>query len=496
MKNNSSNIKEVSGYKLLLGYLGLFMIMIGIIILIPLLVLIFYPEELENAKYFIIPGVLSIVLGYFVHKFIIGKQKQRLAKYQDALLTLSIWIMAIIFSSFPFLLTGDYNITQSIFEATSGYTTTGLTVIDVTVTPRIFLMYRSFLQFVGGVGLVLVLTSTISDRYGMKLYSAEGHNDKLLPNLARSARLILTIYSSYIIIGAILYTILGMSFFDAINHSIAAVATGGFSTKTTSIAYFNSVYIEAVTIVLMILGNTNFVVHLYFLKGRIKEVIKHVELKFLFILSIILVPIMTISVLSVYNGNWGEAFRIGIFQFFTGITGTGFSIVNPLTIMPNISLIILIIVMVIGGGIGSTAGGIKQYRVALAVKNLFWNFRDRISSKNIIRTKYVNKFGKNIQVSDRDIIDVNSYVLVYITTLIVGTLIFSAHGYNFQDSLFEFSSALGTVGLSVGIISYNSPSIMLWTSSIGMLLGRLEFYVIFVAIAKIVMDISKRKAIW
>jgi trk system potassium uptake protein TrkH len=151
--------------------------------------------------------------------------------------------------------------------------------------------------------------------------------------------------------------------------------------------------------------------------------------------------------------------------------------------------------MIIGGGIGSTAGGIKQYRVVLAIKNLYWNFRDRITHRNMIRSNYINKFGKVIEVSNQDIIDTNSHILVYLLTLIIGTLVFTAYGYSLQESLFEFSSALGTVGLSIGLISYNSPPLILWTTNIGMFMGRLEFYVVFVAIAKIFMDITKRKVL-
>jgi trk system potassium uptake protein TrkH len=486
---------SVSGYKLILGYLGLFMMMIGVIILLPLVVLIFFPEEIENAKYFIVPGVISIVLGYFTHFFILGKSQERLEKYQDAVLILLIWLIAIFISSFPFLLTGNYNFTQSIFETTSGYSTTGLSVVDVSTSPKIFLMYRSLLQFIGGVGLVLILTSALSDRYGMRLYSAEGHNDKLLPNLARSARCILSIYFVYIIIGSLLYILFGMSFFDAINHSIAAVSTGGFSTKVNSIAFFQSLPIEVITIILMLLGNTNFFVHLFLIKGRLKNAIKHIELKFLVILAVVFLPLMIWSIIINFNGSLGEAIGVGVFQFVSGITTTGFQSVDSLLILPNFTLVCVIILMIIGGGIGSTAGGIKQYRVVLAIKNLYWNFRDRITHRNMIRSNYINKFGKVIEVSNQDIIDTNSHILVYLLTLIIGTLVFTAYGYSLQESLFEFSSALGTVGLSIGLISYNSPPLILWTTNIGMFMGRLEFYVVFVAIAKIFMDITKRKVL-
>ena len=122
--------------------------------------------------------------------------------------------------------------------------------------------------FFGGVGLVLVMVSVLSDRHGMRLYSAEGHSDRLLPNLVKSARMIIAIYTGYILSGTFLYMVFGMDWFDALNHSIAALSTGGFSTRAESIGYYNSAAIEAVTIVLMLLGCTNFLAHLYLIRGK------------------------------------------------------------------------------------------------------------------------------------------------------------------------------------------------------------------------------------
>jgi trk system potassium uptake protein TrkH len=286
-----------------------------------------------------------------------------------------------------------------------------------------------------------------------------------------------------------------MTFFDGLNHSIAAVSTGGFSTKANSIAFYDSPSIEIITIVLMFLGNTNFVVHLFLIKGKLKSVIKHIELKFLGIISLIFIPIMVFFVASSYQGDFWVAFRIGLFQFVSGITTTGFQSVDSLLALPNIVIFCVIILMIIGGGIGSTAGGIKQYRIALAIKSFYWNFKDRVTHRNVLRSNYINKFGKVIEAKKQDIVDTNSHITIYLFTLVIGTLIFTAYGNSLQNSLFEFASALGTVGLSVGIISYNSPPLILWTTSFGMFMGRLEFYVVFVAFAKIFMDISKRKVL-
>lgn len=484
--------KSISGYNLIINYLGIFAFVIGIINLMPLLVLPFFLDELSQAKYFLIPGLSSLLIGVIIIFIYKGKEKNKLERGQDAILVVSIWILAILVSAIPFLLTGNYNFTQAVFESTSGYSTTGLTVVDVENTPKIFLLFRSLLQFVGGVGLVLVLTSAISDKFGMRLYHAEGHSDKLVPNLIKSGRLILSIYIGYIMVGSILLVIFGLTPFDAINHSITAVATGGFSTKSASVGAFNNVGVEITIMVLMLLGGTNFFVHLMLLKGKFKNVIKHIEIKFLGILLLIFIPIVTINLINVYDGNFFHSLRVGSFQFISAVTGTGFQTVDNFQIMPPTFTTVMIIMMVIGAGMGSTAGGMKQYRVALAFKSLFWDIREQFSHEKMIRTHFVNKLGTKTIVTKEEVVQNYSFLMVYLLALFGGTLIFTAFGHSIRDSLFEFSSALGTVGLSVGIIGYNANLVLLWTSIMGMFLGRLEFYVVLIALTKIFVDVKKK----
>lgn len=487
--------KIVSGYPLILNYLGIFAILIGAINLMPLILIPFRMEDISDAYLFLYPGIGSILVGFIIVLIFKGREKGKLERNQDAILVFFIWIMAIFISSLPFVLTGDFTFTQAIFEATSGYSTTGLTVVDVTVAPKALLLHRSLLQFFGGVGLVLVLTSAISDKFGMKLYSAEGHSDKLMPNLIRSGRTILSIYIGYIAIGVFFYVLFGMPIFDAINHAICAVATGGFSTQPASIGFYDSVPIEIVTIVLMLLGGTNFFVHLMLIRGKLKNVFGHVEIKLLGIILLIGIPLLTLNLMSVYNGNVFESLRVGSFQFISAVTGTGYqtvpSFVGAMT--PSLYFFGLIIVMVLGAGMGSTAGGMKQYRVALAFKSVYWNVKEQLSHKKTIRTHFINKIGSKTVVEREDIIFNHSFLMIYLVVLVIGTLGFASFGHSLENSLFEFASALGTVGLSVGITGFHAHPLELWIATLGMFLGRLEFYVIFIAIAKMYMDITKKR---
>ena len=197
---------------------------------------------------------------------------------QGAVIVVTCWILAIMICALPFLLSGNYTFTQAVFETTSAWSTTGLSVVDVEHTSHLFLMHRSTILFFGGIGLVLVMLSVLSDTYGMRLYAAEGHNDHLLPNLLKSARIILTMYLCYILSGVALYCLFGMPLFDALIHSIGALSTGGFSSHAQSIGYYDNIWIEMITIVLMLLGNINFLAHLFLIRGKLRNFFQYCEI--------------------------------------------------------------------------------------------------------------------------------------------------------------------------------------------------------------------------
>lgn len=494
-----NKVKVVKGYRLVLGYLGSITIIIGLIILLPLLVIPFYPSEIKYALNFLIPGLSSIFVGLLLSLLIYKKQKARLQRNQDSLIVVGCWIISFIVCCFPFLLKQDgetYNFTQSMFEVVSGFTTTGLSVVDVEIAPNIYLMYRSLLLLFGGAGLILVLLSIFSDSYGLALYNAEGHEDRLLPNLIKSARTIMLIYFLYIVVGSVAYVLCGMPVFDAINHSIAAVATGGFSTKADSIGYYNSVGIEIITIVLMLLGSTNFFAHLYLLRGKFKNFFRYNEVKTMLVTLAIFVPIFTI-IMNVSNATkdlgfmWN--FRNSAFHIVSALTGTGFQL-NSMDVFVDLApyfLIVLLVMMVIGGNTGSTSGGIKSYRLGIIVRNVKWKITETLRMGSSLKTvHYVYRLDGREYIDDKKIANVHSFVLVYLMLMMIGSIIFAVADPNatFTAAIFEFSSALGTVGLSMGIISHAANPVILWTAIVGMFLGRLEIYIIIIFFIRLGLD--------
>lgn len=482
----------VNEYKVVMGYVGVLTIIIGIITLIPLIMLPVFSEEIKYAFNFILPSLIAILIGSILKKNIDINQKYKLSLSQDAVIVVFTWRIACLVSSIPWILSGQLNFTQAYFESVSGWTTTGLSVINPLETPKIYLFHRSVNLFFGGVGLVLVMVSALSATFGLRLYNSEGHSDRLLPNLLKSSRLIMTIYAGYILAGTLLYIFFGMNWFHAINNSIAAVSTGGFGMTNNSIGEYKSIPIELITIVLMILGSTNFAANmLLFKKNTVREFFRQSEWKFSWFLLGISIPLITFSSLKLLFESFSEVFRVALFQTVSALTTTGFSTVffNNWASLP---IFILIILMIIGGGTNSTAGGMKQYRVYLMLKNFLWELRKKFKSSHLVNEDhYIKPDGKTF-IQSIHITEASNYAFIYMVSLFIGTIILCFHGYSLQDSLFEFSSALGTVGLSVGITSATAPPLVLWTEIIGMLFGRLEIYVFFIVISKIYLDIRKQ----
>ena len=488
-------VRPLEGYLLILSYMGVILILIGCIVLMPLLTLIPFPEEADQARYFIIPGACSILAGYLLNLIARDRPRGQLRRHQDTVIVVSAWIAAILICAVPFQLTGDYNFTQAVFECTSGWSTTGLSVVDVTTAPKIFIMFRSIMLFFGGVGLVLVMLSVLSDSFGMRLYNAEGHSDKLLPNLARSSRTIIAIYAGYILAGTALYMCFKMDWFEALNHSIAALSTGGFSTRSASIGAYNSLPIELITVVLMLLGCTNFLAHLYLIRGRFKNFFGYCEVKFMLILIAVTVPIG--AVLLVHSGlatGIGEGLRQSLFQVVSALTTTGFQTIPSFAAWTPALLLMMILLQLVGGGTGSTAGGMKQFRVYVLFKEVIWSFRDKFSNCRTVRADTVRYPDRDEVMDDKQKSEISTFILLYLLVFAIGTGILTCCGNSIGDSMFEFSSALGTVGLSVGITAYDASPVVLWTETVGMFVGRLEIYVVFLAMFQVARDVKDTAA--
>ena len=475
-------------YSAIFSFFGLICSFAGVLLLIPLTTLFFYPTERVNVSAFIIPSAFSLSIGLLLWLFFRKKESTGLTIQDGGVAVVLCWSYVCLISSIPFLVESHLPPVKALFESVSGWTTTGLSVIDVSETSRPILLWRSILQLCGGGGLAIIMLSAIIGPYGVELYQAEGHTEQLLPNVRSSAKMVMLIYSAYTLLGIIAYVFAGMPVFDAINHSFCALSTGGFSTVPDSIGHWNSISIEIITIILMVLGATSFATHYLLLRFKFKKILLNGEIQLSVLVLAFAIPILFYFACRMTYPNLTESLRAAIFQGVSALSGTGYSTVE-LKNWPNVGIFVLILLMITGGGACSTSGGIKQYRIYLLIKSLLWSIRDYFLPKSAVVKNYIWRGENKIYIDDKHIRNVANFVFLYIVTFILGVLIFLAAGYSFRESFFEFASALGTVGLSVGITNSGTPSFILWTEIFAMFLGRLEFLVIFFGIVKVFRDV-------
>lgn len=477
----------VQRYQAILGYTGLICLISGLTILAPLLVLPVYPEEMLFAWGYLLPGLALTLMGALGWKRLAPKSAFSLTLPEGAVIVVLAWVISILTSTFPLMTTAGLTFTQAVFEATSGWTTTGLSVVDVEQATHLTLLFRSVIELVGGAGLAIVTLSALAGPVGASLPAAEGRTEQLAPNVRRSAKLVLTIYSGYVAVGVVALRLAGMGWFDAVNHSFAALSTGGFSTRADSIGYWNSPAIEAVTIVLMLGGTLNFVTSYLLLTGRFQAVRKNGEIR----LQALMIPASTallfFGVTTRLYPTASKAFRVSLFEMISALSTTGFSTVGY-TDWSSLGWLLMIALMLIGGGAGSTAGGIKQYRIYILYRALLWEVKRMMLPQRAVTEPRAWQGENQHFLSDALIRQVSVLVFFYLLIFGVGSCVTVAYGYPLPDSLFEFASTLSTVGLSVGVTAADAPTGLLWTQTAGMFLGRLEFFTIFIGCIRLLRD--------
>lgn len=468
---------------------------ISFILISPLLFLFWYPDNTSEIGYFIIPAIIAAAIGFFLRKVFNECKGIKIKRSQQIGLVVFTWFSTTFFLTFPFILSGQLDFSQSFFEVSSGLSTTGLSVMDVANTEKIFLMYRSLIQFFGGIGIILVLVTIFLEPVGFEVYEVEGHTERLKPNAKKSSRMIVKIYTGYIFLGFILLWLSGLSGFDALNIAMCSIATGGFAPVVGSIGYYNSTQIDIIVMFLMILGSLSFYTNLLLVGGKFKKVFKIGEIRLYF--TIIGISVLITSIIGIMNTliPAKSIIKTSFFEIISAISGTGFSLVDYQNILDiNQTLIfVVIIAMAIGGALGSTAGGIKVTRINIVIQELIYNMK-RIStpSNKLIKKKICTPTGKKI-LKDKDVIAASNYIHIYIFVAIVGTLIFMLYGYDLISSMFEFLSALGNVGLSIGITTADMPKVLMWTLSIAMFIGRLEIFIVLSFIIKLIDKIKIKK---
>ena len=469
------------------SYYGIVIFLLGLLIACPLLILPFYPEEAQFAPAFLLPSLFSIVLGLLI--CVIRPYQPSTAHGWQSLVqkgsgpVLFVWLYAFIMGAVPFLLTMDMGFTLSLFESVSGWTTTGLTVVDVSKLPHILLLHRSFMQYCGGLGFVILIAVISQRQAAMSLYNAEGHPDMLRPSLRGTAKIIARIYISSLFIGTAIYAVLGMPVFDALCHTMSAVSTAGFSTNKASIAAYSSSAIDIFTIVLMLIGASNFYLIMLVVRGKIREALRETEVRFMLGITL---SFSFLAAIGLYLESAGRSLPNcllnAVFGVVTTFTTTGYTL-EDYSRWPAFSLGLLMLLMVIGGSAGSTAGGIKLIRAALILKITLINMRKRLKPERAVLASNYTKHRTVLPITAKLCENTFGFITVYLLVLFAGILgVTLTSNCPIGVAAFEFTSALGTVGLSCGLTNASTASATLYIEMIGMVLGRLEILMVIVGL--------------
>ena len=408
-----------------------------------------------------------------------------------------IYVLLSLFGALPFTISGTlHSYTDSVFEAASGFTTTGATILGgetasgiqnpaIEDVPKSLLFWRSLSHWLGGMGIIVLSIAILPllNLGGMKLFSAESSmmmTDRITPRVQDTAK---QLWGIYVAMTAIHFGLLWahptVDAFDALNHAMSTLATGGFSTKNASVGAFGSVYVEMITTLFMFLGGVNFVLHMRLFRGDAKGVFQQAELRFYALITLLAVSFVSLS-LWVSNGyTVGDAFRYGSFQVVSILTTTGFG-TDDYELWNSFGLFLLFLLFFIGGSAGSTAGGIKIFRVMVLLENARNEFR-RILHPNVVTPV---RLGQKVVDNDTQR-TVLSFVVFYLVLFGIGALIMSALGYDFMSAVGASIASLGSVGPAIGEFgpteSYAGvPILGKWVLLLMMVIGRLELFTLLI----------------
>ena len=434
---------------------------------------------------FVGASLLTLFVGAILYLSNRGSTTEHLELRQAFLLTNSAWISIALFGSLPFLLSEiDMSFTDAIFESTSGITTTGATVINnLEATSHGILIWRALLQWLGGVGIIVMALAVLPmlSIGGMQLFKTESYEtpDKVVPKAASFAAGISIVYITLTVVWALMLWFAGMPLFDSIAHAMTTLATGGYSTRSDSLAAFNSSSIEIIVIFGMIVGSLPFVHYLAITKKGLKNLFKDDQVK-LFLTLIVFVVLIVSIYLNLNDIPFLEALRLASFNVISIITGTGFG-TSDFNNWGGFPTTILLILMFIGGCAGSTTCGLRMARIQVLVANAKAQISKLIRPHAVVVSYYNQKpIPENVAES------VMGFFFLYIISFAVIACLLGGLGLDLITAISGAASAIGNVGPGLGDIigpsgTYQSiPELGKLFLCAGMILGRLEIFAILV----------------
>lgn len=467
-------------YKLILRMLGRTLLVEAACLLLPLFVSLYYGEDpLPFVFTILILGLVSLPMSFI-------QTNTQIYSQEGYVVVAAIWVLFCIFGSLPFLFSGYFGgWINSLFEITSGFTTTGASLLtDIESLPRGILFWRSFSSWMGGMG-VLIFTLAFLPNSGERTHNlvrAESPGPvttKLVPKTAQSSKILYTIYIILTVSEILLLRFAGMRWYDAFVHSFATICTGGFSIRNLSIGAYASPACEIIVTVFMLLASINFAVFFLLVTRRFKSFLRSDELRYFLGIVIIATGLITLNLIlvptSIETGSLGELIRHALFQVSSIITTTGFSTAD-FNQWPEFSRILLVLLMVIGGCAGSTAGGIKVSRFLLLTRCIRRDLR-KISHPRAV--KVVKLDGNAVDESTLE--RVFTFFSCYAFILAIACLMISLDNFSFATSITSVIACISNIGPGLDMVgpmgNYAAFSdLSKCVLTLCMLIGRLEIF--------------------
>ena len=473
----------MNNYKTVFFAIGVLLVILGAFMLIPFFVQFIYDEKNNT---FLLSALVTAFIGTLLVLTNLEENK-KLNLQQAFLLTTLSWLGIAIFGCLPFLLSNlNLSLVDAFFESMSGITTTGSTIItNLDDAPKSILIWRAILQWLGGIG-VIVMAITILPLLnigGMQLFRMESSDttEKILPKTREITLIISIIYLALTFTCGISYWAVGMNIFDSIAHSMTTIATGGFSTYSDSIGYFQNPRIEIISIIFIVLGSIPFIAYLKFVKGDKKIFFKDAQIKGLIYILIISILLMFLYLmLSNKEYSFSENLRISTFNVVSVLSGTGY-VTADFSSWGNFPLIFFLFLMFIGGCAGSTTCGIKIFRFQILGHFIINQIKKLVYPHGVFSIKYNNE-----KINDTFIYSIITFIFLYFFIFFILAALLSVNGLDFITAISGSASAISNVGPGLGnVIGPNGnfsdlPNFSKLSLSLGMLLGRLELFAVLV----------------
>lgn len=454
------------------------------IMLIPLAYELIF-EDSDNWQLFLIPFFITSCTGALLALTNYQKTQIKLGIREAFLLTFLSWISCSFFSGLPFYyLSHNYTFFNALFESVSVLTTTGfVTIENIESIPKSLILWRTILQWLGGIGIIVMAITIFPVLHigGMQLFRSEfsDRSEKILPRVSQIAAGILYVYSLFTILGCMGLNLCGMNIFDAFCHAASAISTGGLSTKNIGLIAFDSVFIEIILMILMIIGGSTLMLYIRLWQGDYKAVIRDSQLKG-YLLTLSTSCIVISFYLALQGKDFFDSIRIGCFTAISTLTTTGFLLFNYMD-CGSMVITLVFLMSFIGGSTGSTAGGIKIFRFQIIATFIRNHLKQLRRPHGVFVPIYQDQ-----KISDHLVASVFSFIGLYLVTVATLAVLLSLTGLNFINSLSGAVASVSNIGSGIGKTlgpTGNLSSIPIASKVIlmaGMILGRLELLTIII----------------